>query len=246
MRVGIHTGTPLLTDEGYVGDDVHRAARIAAAGHGGQVLISAATRILVELALADLREQRLGTRRARARFPAGKCRLWAAQDAPPNEPPDSPDTLPRTGEGLGEVLALLERDDVRLLTLTGPGGTGKTRLAVQTAAALSDRYTHGVFWVSLAPLRDSKLVLESARQVLGANDGLASLIADKRMLLLFDNFEHVVGAAPDLSALLGACPQLDLMVTSGERSTSVASRSTPSHPSMLRRASASSPRERAG
>ncbi len=217
VRVGLHTGTPLLTEEGYVGDDVHRAARIAAAGHGGQVLVSASTAALVELELRDLGEHRFKDLSA----PERVYQLGAAQFPPlktlhqTNLPIPQTPFLGREKE-LGEVLALLGRDDIRLLTLTGPGGTGKTRLATQAAGALAERYSDGVWWVPLAPLRDPELVLESAGQALGARDGLASHIADKRMLLLFDNFEQVVAAAHGLSALLGTCPNLELLVTSRE------------------------------
>ena len=103
-----------------------------------------------------------------------------------------------------------------MLTLTGPGGTGKTRLAAQAAAALSDSYPQGVWWVPLAALRDPELVLARAGQALGSKNGLAEHIGDKRMLLLFDNFEHVVDAAPDLAALLASSPHLELLVTSRE------------------------------
>jgi predicted ATPase len=217
VRVGLHTGTPLLTEEGYVGEDVHRAARIAAAGHGGQVLASSSTAPLVELELRDLGEHRFKDLSAPERvFQVGQ------EDFPPlktlyqtNLPIPQTQFLGREKE-LGEVLALLARNDVRLLTLTGPGGTGKTRLAAQAAGALADRYPDGVFWVPLAPLRDPALVLESAGQALGASNGLASHICDKRMLLLFDNFEQVVDAAPGLSLLLSECPQLELLVTSRE------------------------------
>jgi predicted ATPase len=115
---------------------------------------------------------------------------------------------------LAEVLGLLE--GARLLTLTGPGGTGKTRLALQVAAEASDRYPDGVFWVPLAPLTDAGLVLETAGQALGAKDRITDYVADKSLLLLLDNFEHVVEAADGVADLLTACPNLQLLVTSRE------------------------------
>ena len=217
VRVGLHTGTPLLTEEGYVGGDVHRAARIAACGHGGQVLVSSSTAQLVELELADLGEHRLKDLSAPERvfqlgdreFPTLKS-LYRT-----NLPVPATPFLGRERE-LAEVLALLAEDGVRLLTLTGPGGTGKTRLALQAAGGSADRYPDGVYWVPLAPLRDPALVLGEASQALAAQDGLAAHIADKELLLLFDNFEHVVEAAPGLAELLSACPNLSLLVTSRE------------------------------
>ena len=218
VRVGLHTGTPLLTDEGYVGDDVHRAARIAAAGHGGQVLVSSSTAQLVERDLRDLGEHRLKDLSAPERiyqlgnadFPALKS-LYRT-----NLPVPATPFLGRERE-LSEVVELLSTEDARLLTLTGPGGTGKTRLALQAAGTASDAYPDGVWWVPLAPLRDAALVLATAAQTLGSKNGLAEHIADKRMLCLFDNFEQVVEAASDLGALVSACPNLDVLVTSRER-----------------------------
>jgi predicted ATPase/class 3 adenylate cyclase len=216
VRIGLHTGTPLLTDEGYVGEDVHRAARIAAAGHGGQVLVSTSTAALVDSdVLHDLGEHRLKDLSAPERiyqvgddeFPALKS-LYRT-----NLPIPATPFLGRETE-VGEVGALLARPDVRLLTLTGPGGTGKTRLALQAAAEASDAYPDGVFWVPLAPLRDPALVLEEASRAVGANDGLAEHIADKQLLLLLDNFEHLLDAAAGLAGPLAACPNLRLMVTS--------------------------------
>ena len=218
VRVGLHTGTPLLTDEGYVGGDVHRAARIAAAGHGGQVLISASTAQLVELALADLGEHRLKDLSAPERiYQLGKGDFPALKSLyRTNLPVPATAFLGRESE-LAEVLSLLSREDTRLLTLTGPGGTGKTRLALQAAAEASERYPDGIWWVPLAPLRDPKLVLETAAQVVGSTNGLAEHIADKSMLCLFDNFEQVVEAGAELADLLAACPNLELLVTSRER-----------------------------
>ena len=218
VRVGIHTGTPLLAAEGYVGGDVHRAARIAAAGHGGQVLVSAATARLVELELNDLGEHRFKDLVAPERvyqlgddvFPPLKS-LYRT-----NLPVPATPFLGRERE-LAEVVELLTGETTRLLTLTGPGGTGKTRLALQAAAEASASYPDGVWWIPLAPLRDPALVVETAGQVLGSKNGLAEHIADKHMLCLFDNFEQVVEAAAELATLVGACPNLEILVTSRER-----------------------------
>jgi predicted ATPase/class 3 adenylate cyclase len=218
VRIGVHTGTPHLTDEGYVGLDVHKAAWIAACGHGGQVLVSAATAALY--GANDLRD--LGEHRLRDLPGSERIYQLGEADFPPlktlyrtNLPVPATPFLGREHE-LAEVRELLVAEDVRLLTLTGPGGTGKTRLALQSASEASERYPDGVFWVTLAPLRDPELVLVTAAQALGARDGLADHIGDKRLLLLFDNFEHVVEAATGLSELLRSCPKLDLLVTSRE------------------------------
>jgi class 3 adenylate cyclase len=145
VRVGVHTGTPLAGEEGYVGHDVHRAARIAAAGHGGQVLVSAATASLVDTDLTDLGEHRFKDLGAPERvfqlgdgeFPALKS-LYRT-----NLPIPATAFLGRERE-LREVVELFDRKDARLVTLTGPGGTGKTRLALQAAAEASDRFPDGV------------------------------------------------------------------------------------------------------
>jgi class 3 adenylate cyclase len=228
VRIGIHTGTPHLAAEGYVGVDVHRAARIAAVGHGGQVLVSASTAALVypsgsepqALSLVDLGEHRLKDLSAPERiYQLGEG------DFPPlaslhrtNLPIPSTPFLGREQE-LQEVLGLMSQQGVRLLTLTGPGGTGKTRLAAQAAGLASDAYPHGVWWIPLAPLRDPQLVLETAGRAVAAMDGLVEHIADKSMLLLFDNFEQVAEAAGDVASLLGSCPNLELLVTVGSLCT---------------------------
>src|SRR5205814_7910031 len=118
---------------------------------------------------------------------------------------------------VAEVAGFLN-DGVRLLTLTGPGGSGKTRLSIEAASELVPAFKNGVFWVLLATIRDPALVTETVAQALGAKDGLASHIGEREMLLALDNFEQVVDEAPELSALLEGCPNLKLLVTSRERS----------------------------
>jgi predicted ATPase len=218
VRVGLHTGTPHLAEEGYVGVDVHRAARIAAAGHGGQVLVSASTAALVGGdGLKDLGEHRLKDLSAPERlYQVG------SGDFPPlkslyrtNLPIPATPFLGRERE-LADVLALLSQSEVRLITLNGPGGTGKTRLGLQAAAEAAEAYPDGVFWVPLAQLRDPKLVLEAAAQALGTKESLVDHVGHKSLLLLFDNVEHLMEAAVSLSELLARCPNLRLLVTSRE------------------------------
>ncbi len=218
VRVGLHTGTPLLTEEGYVGDDVHFAARVGASSHGGQVVLSQATRALVDerFALTDLGEHRLkDIEEAVSIFQLGDGSFPPLKTiSNTNLPRPASSFLGRERE-LSEVLARID-DGARLLTLTGPGGTGKTRLALEAATTLVPAYKAGVFWIGLATLRDPALVTETIAQTLGAKDGLPQYIGERELLLLLDNLEQVIEAAPDLSALLQACPNLTLLVTSRE------------------------------
>ena len=221
VRMGLHTGTPLLTEEGYVGADVHRAARIAAAGHGRQILVSASTAALLEAGespLLDLGEHRLKDLSAPERvyqlgdgeFPRLKT-LYQT-----NLPVPATPFLGRERE-LAAVGELLARDDVRLLTLTGAGGSGKTRLALQAVATAADEYPQGVWWAPLAEVGDSADVLSAAARALGGGASLDEIVGDRRLLLLLDNFEHVIDAAADVATVLEACPRLDVVVTSRER-----------------------------
>jgi class 3 adenylate cyclase len=191
VRIGLHTGTPVVTDEGYVGREVHRGARIAAAGHGGQVLLSRGTYELVEVEVTDLGEHRVKD------FAEP---VWLYQLGTERFPPIrtiSNTNLPRpTSSFVGrkrqvaKVITLL-RDGARLLTLSGAGGSGKTRLAIEAASELVPSFRNGVFWVGLAPVQDPDLVEATIAEALGANVSLAEHIGTRELLLLLDNFERL-------------------------------------------------------
>ncbi len=215
VRMGLHTGAPSLTDEGYVGDDVHLAARVAASAHGGQVVATRATEALVDgFELIQLGEHRLKD----IEQPVAIVQLGAAAFPPLKTISNT--NLPRPASSFvgreHELAEALERvrGGARLLTLTGPGGTGKTRLALEAASELVPDFKAGVFWVGLAALREPALVSEHIAQVLGAKGGVAEHVGERELLLLLDNLEQVVDAALDLASLLEACPNLHLLVTS--------------------------------
>ena len=217
LRIGLHTGTPLVTDEGYIGDDVHFAARVAASGHGGQILLSKSARELVAgLSVTDLGEHRL-----KDIEDAVSIYQLGDKTFPPLKT-ISNTNLPRPASSFigrereREEIVHELRDGARLLTLTGPGGSGKTRLALEAATELVPAYKAGVFWVGLAALREPSLVTDTIAQTLGAKDGLAAHIGEREMLLLLDNLEQVIEAAPELSGLVQSCPNLALLVTSRE------------------------------
>ena len=231
VRVGVHTGEPRLIEHRYVGLDVHQAARVMAAGHGGQVLISQATRDLLDERhnLRDLGEHRLKDLSRPQRlyqlqieglaqeFPA----LKTLENRPTNLPIQPTALIGRARE-LEEVATLLRREDVHLVTLNGTGGTGKTRLALQVAAELFEEFADGVFFVSLAPIHDPELVIPTIAQTLGVREQAGELlldtvneyVRDKQQLLLLDNFEQVSEAAAELAVLLQSAKHLKLLATS--------------------------------
>ena len=217
VRVGLHTGTPLVTDEGYVGDDVHRAARIAAVGHGGQVLVAASTATLVGLDdLNDLGEHRFKDLVAPERvYQVGDDVFPPLKSLYRSNLPRAANPLVGRKKELADVLQAL-LDGSRAVTITGPGGVGKTRFALAVAGEAVDAFSDGVWFVPLASLRDPALVLPTVADVIGADGDVARHIGDGAHLLFLDNLEHVVDAAPALAQLAADCPHVRLLVTSRE------------------------------
>ncbi len=217
MRVGVHTGEPALDPPKYVGVDVHRAARIMSAANGGQVVVSQSARdVAGEDGLRDLGDHLLKD------FPE-RQRLWqlGSGEFPPLRTIENRQTnLPATAWPLlgrerevGELVELLS-NGARVVTITGPGGTGKTRLAIDVAHELVGRVADGVYWVPLAGLREADLVLPAITQAVAATQDLAEHLRDRRALLALDNFEHVLGARRPVSELLAQAPGVKLLTTS--------------------------------
>ena len=233
IRIGIHTGEAELAGGSLVGLDINRAARIAAVGHGGQILVSEVTRALVEPHLpADVRLRDLGAFRLKDLLGSEHVVQVDADDLPRDFPPlRTPDARPNNlptqlttfvgrGAELDEAARLLST--TRLLTMTGPGGTGKTRLSLQLATMVADDFADGVFFVPLEPIRDPMLVMPRIATAVGVNEAAARPIAetlaewlrDRQLLLVLDNFEQVADAAPIVTDLLRAASKLKIIVTS--------------------------------
>jgi predicted ATPase/class 3 adenylate cyclase len=233
VRMGLHTGEGKLGGENYLGLDVHRAARIAAAGHGGQVLLSDATNALGRDALpAGTTIRELGAHRLKDLANPERLYQLVVPELPSDFP--APRTLDARANNLpvqltsfvgreAEILAVGELlDRSHLVTLTGPGGTGKTRLALQVAAERLTRYADGVFFVELAPIADPELVASAIASALSVReasdrpllDTLHDWLRDRELLLVLDNFEQVVEAATLVSDLLSGAPRLRVLVTS--------------------------------
>ncbi|HZU00201.1 MAG TPA: tetratricopeptide repeat protein [Ktedonobacteraceae bacterium] len=235
VRMGLHTGEPEPSPEGYVGLDVHLAARIMSAGHGGQVLLSQTASDIVKHDLPDgvsllnmgkhhLKDLHQPIRIFQLVISGLSCNFPPLKtlDISLNNLPVQPTPFMGREQEVTAIEHLLRREDVRLLTLTGAGGTGKSRLALEVAAKLRNGFADGVFFVNLAPISDSGLVVPTIAQALELKetgdssllDLLKSSLRKKKLLLLLDNFEQVVHAAPSLADLLTACPKLKILVTS--------------------------------
>jgi predicted ATPase/class 3 adenylate cyclase len=223
VRMGLHTGTPTATGEGYVGEDVHRGARIAALAHGDQILVSPTTAALLEgEPLRDLGQHRL-------KDFEGAVRLYQLgdRDFPPLRTPGSVElptpATPFLGreQELFDAVSLVYERDPRVLTIVGPGGTGKTRFSLELARLLGDDADGGTVFVPLAPLRDAEFVLPAVADRLGASSSdpaaIAARIGERRTHVLCDNLEHLLpGAARPLSELVATVPSLRLFATSRE------------------------------
>jgi predicted ATPase/class 3 adenylate cyclase len=235
VRMGLHTGEPRVTDEGYVGIDVHKGARIAAVGHGGQVLLSQTTHALVDYEVRDLGAHRLKDLSAPERIYQleidglpGEFPLLKTLEAGMKNLP-----LPRTSfvgraSELEAIDRLLEDPRCRLLTLVGPGGAGKTRLALEAAARRVDRYPHGVHFVPLvsvaspdflAPaLAESiQFAVDGAHSGFSAQEQLLDYLSERSTLLVLDNFEHLVEGSGFLAEVIELAPHVELLTTSRER-----------------------------
>ncbi|HEY3249154.1 MAG TPA: tetratricopeptide repeat protein [bacterium] len=237
-RIGVHTGEPFAQDGNYVGLDVHRAARICSAAHGGQILLSDATRVFVEqalpdgVALRDLGEHRLkDLQRPERLYQAVHPRLpesfpaLRTLDARPNNLPQLPTQFIGREHELKSLQQMLLTASVRLVTLTGPGGTGKTRLALQLAAAAVEEFPHGVYFVPLSHVNDSDMIIPAIARALEVGEvkdhplqqTVPQYLQDRHLLLVLDNLEQVLTPAPVVHDLLARCPHLKIIATSRER-----------------------------
>jgi predicted ATPase/class 3 adenylate cyclase/Tfp pilus assembly protein PilF len=236
VRMGLHTGEPMLTAEGYVGMVVHRAARIMSVGHGGQVLLSEAVATLVagrlppDVSLRDLGSVRLKDLSSpehlyqivhpqlQADFPPLR-----SLEATPNNLPQQVTSFVGRRKEVAETEAMLGNS--RMLTFTGPGGSGKTRLCLQVAADLLDQFADGAWLVELAPLTEPNLVPQTVATALGVKEvqgksitqALIEHLERRHLLLILDNCEHLIDACAKIAdALMRHCPQVKILASSRE------------------------------
>jgi predicted ATPase/class 3 adenylate cyclase len=235
VRAALHTGTAEERDGDYFGPPLNRVARLLSAGHGGQTLLSSSAQELVRDALPEgVTLHDMGERRLKDLIRPEHVFQLVAPDLPSafpalktldtrsNNLPGQSTLLTGREKELRAAYGLLSRPEVRLVTFTGPGGTGKTRLALQLAADLIDSFSNGVYFVNLAPIKDSNLVVSTIAQTLGIReiggqpliDTLGSYLHEKEMLLVLDNFEQVTQASPQIAQLLTTAPKLKVLATS--------------------------------
>jgi hypothetical protein len=202
VRIGLHTGEPLVADGGYVGIDVHRAARIAAAGYGGQILVSQSTRDLAGSgSLYDLGEHRLKDLTAPERiYQFGEGDFPPLKSLNATNLPVQPTPFVGREQELAHVLALVSSH--QLVTLTGAGGSGKTRLALQAAAEIVEEYPDGVWFVPLAAVRDPQLLEPTIAQTVGSPDDLRAFLRGKKALIVLDSLEQLLPVAAGIVASL--------------------------------------------
>jgi class 3 adenylate cyclase len=248
VRMALHTGAAETRTGDYFGPPLNRVARLLSVGHGGQILLSLPTAELVrdalssEITLRDLGVHRLkDLTRPEQIFQALALDLPAdfpplhSLDAHRHNLPAQPTPLIGREADVARVCELVRRQERRLVTLTGPGGIGKTRLALQVAAELLDVFPDGVYFLSLATISDPSLVAPTISQALGIKEAsnrtllesLRSHLRNKQFLLLLDNFEQVLAAAPLVAGLLAAAPQLNVLVTAARYCACAARRRFP-------------------
>jgi predicted ATPase/class 3 adenylate cyclase/Tfp pilus assembly protein PilF len=235
VRMALHIGAAEERDGDYFGPPVNRVARLLSAAHGGQVLLSAATHEMVRDQLpAGMNLAELGEHRLKDLFRPERVFQLVSPDLPSEFPPLrtleayrnnlplQPTPLVGREDEVAEVCDLLGGDETRLLTLTGPGGIGKTRLALQAAADLLDDFPDGTYFVQLATLTDTELFLPAVAETLGVretaeqslDESFKDYLSERRLLLLLDNFEQVLEAAPTVTELLAVAPGLKVLATS--------------------------------
>ncbi|MBX9245200.1 tetratricopeptide repeat protein [Actinotalea ferrariae] len=232
VRMGLHTGEPTRHEDGYVGMDVHRAARVAGAAHGGQVLVTEATyRIAAADPVPGVTFADLGLHRLKDLAQPERLHQLVAPGLPDRFPRPrslgSASTLPLPSTALvgrdddvARVVRTIGGMDARLVTLTGPGGAGKTRLALAAAAAIEDRFADGVFLVPLAPVRATEVMWTTVADVVGAPGEskapptVLAHLAPRRVLLVLDNLEQIAGAPAVVSQLVASGPGVAVLATS--------------------------------
>jgi predicted ATPase/class 3 adenylate cyclase len=232
VRMGLHSGEPTRHEDGYIGMDVHRAARIAATAHGGQVVLSEPTRLLAAgqmpagASVRDLGLHRLKDIETPERiYQLGGPGL--AEEFPPLKSLGAQTSLPVPAtpligrdDDLDRLRATIGRPGLRLVTLTGPGGIGKTRLALAAAASLDTAFSGGVFFVPLAAVSDAAAMWKTLADSLDVGDegeppgAVTGYLARRRALLVLDNLEQLYGAAEVVAALLAGAPELVVLATS--------------------------------